>query len=355
MPTKRQQPGLQVVSRPGSKFLYLRGTVRGQRVYESTQTDDPALAEEARSARETELYRCAIHGIKPKVSFAAAALSYLEAEPRSAATKVALGKLLRFLGPSLACDDIDQGRLDVAARRLCRPTATPATRLRQVITPAKAVLSHAARRGWCPAPIFERVKGGQSRTDWLAPAEAEALIAHAAAHLKPLLVFLFCTGARLGEALALEWRDVDLQHSRATLRDTKNGRDRLVELCPRALVALANLPQREGRVFRQRGGKPYRRTEESATVGYGGQIRKGWASALEAAEIGKPVTPHHARHSFASWHYVVHRDLLRLKRDGDWSSVTLVERYAHLVPDGLVPAIERFWGVGADNRHAERA
>jgi hypothetical protein len=34
----------------------------------------------------------------------------------------------------------------------------------------------------------------------------------------------------------------------------------------------------------------------------------------------------------ASWHYAVHKDLLRLRTEGARSSVLLVERYAHLLP-----------------------
>ncbi len=44
------------------------------------------------------------------------------------------------------------------------------------------------------------------------------------------------------------------------------------------------------------------------------------------------MTPHSLRHTWASWHYAEHRDMLRLRFDGGWSSVTLVERYAHLAP-----------------------
>ena len=52
MPPVRRK-GLKVVVRAGSSALYLRGTVRGQRIFESVGTDDPELAEEARAARES--------------------------------------------------------------------------------------------------------------------------------------------------------------------------------------------------------------------------------------------------------------------------------------------------------------
>jgi len=90
----------------------------------------------------------------------------------------------------------------------------------------------------------------------------------------------------MSEALSLDWADVDLAHHRALLRDTKSGADRAVDLCPRAVSVLC---QSTGRVFRTNAGEP-------------------------DAE---------------------HRDLLLLRYVGGWASVTLVERYAHLVPSSL--------------------
>lgn len=62
-------------------------------------------------------------------------------------------------------------------------------------------------------------------------------------HFYPLVLFLVDTGARLGEALALRWIDVDLEAGTAriarsfssgrTLGPTKTGRERVVELSSR--------------------------------------------------------------------------------------------------------------------------
>ena len=203
-------------------------------------------------------------------------------------------------------------------------------------------------------PAFERVKsrpGPHGLAD--AEAQAEALLAHANARVRPLLTFLFCTGARLSEAIALEWDDVDLQHARAVLRNGKNGRDRHVDLCPRIVATLANLPGRNGPVFRHRKGAAYRKTNDSKTVPFGGQVRYAWKTAATAAGIKAGITPHHARHTWASWDYAEHRDLLALKTKGDWSSTTLVERYAHLVQTGMAPSIAAFRGEkGAETVHA---
>ena len=217
----------------------------------------------------------------------------------------------------------------------------PSTKLRQIVTPARAVLLHAARRGWCDAPTFEPIRQSPGRTQWLTPPQAEALVAAAAPHLKPLFVFLIATGARVSEALELEWPEVDLRHARATLVETKNGRDRFVSLPPRTIAALAPLLEREGRVFRPPRSEAYRDAGRAA----GGQLKRGWAAACRRAGLAG-ISPHCLRHTWASWHYALHRDLLRLREDGCWSSVELVQRYAHLVPEGMAPEIRAWLGIG---------
>lgn len=345
---RESRQGLKVVSRKGTTALYLRGTVRGVSIFESTGTDRSELAEEARATREAELYRGAVHGTKPRATFAQAALQYLkrpnDGRPISKHTIMALGRVAQHFGPTIMCDQIDQAAIDAAGRALCRPGAKAVTILRAVTTPTKAVLSFAARRGWCDRPEFESVRGGGKRTEWFTPAEAQAMIEGAANHLKPLLAFLFCTGARVGEAVALEWPDVDLRHSRVTLRETKNGDDRIVEMPARAVAALANLPgERTGRVFLAPDGNPvhakrmvpYRLSGDNRFGSGGGQIKRAWATAMKTAGIARHLTPHHARHTWASWSYCVHKDLVRLRIDGGWRTTSQCERYTKLVPDGM--------------------
>ena len=63
------------------------------------------------------------------------------------------------------------------------------------------------------------------------------------------MIFLLYTGGRAGEALWLDWRDVSAR-AHVTFPKTKNGEARGVPLHPRVVAALANLPHREGEVFR---------------------------------------------------------------------------------------------------------
>lgn len=338
---------LRLYRRPDSPLWWIRGSVRGVRVHESAGTERVDLAEERRATREAELYRAAIHGTKKRiVTFAEAAASYLEVTQRSAGTGRRLHRLLERIGPIETCETIDQERIDRLAAAVLRSGCSSATRLREIVTPMRAVLDHAARRGWCAMPAFESIHLPPARTLWLEPAEAERIIAASAPHVVPLLAFLFCSGCRLSEAIALEWAHVDLRNRRATIRQGKTDRDRIVELVPRAIGALKQALCADSRiagtrVFRRPDGAPY------ADHGglYGGHIKRAWDGALRRSGIKKPATPHTCRHSWASWRYAVHHDLLRLKDEGGWRSVALVERYAHLAPDGIASAALAFWGV----------
>jgi integrase len=269
---------LKCVRRPDSPYWWIIGTIGGVRLRESSGTDSFALAEIKRAARENELYRAEVHGPKAvRHPFAVVALSYLEhGGAHTEPTRARVRRLAEHIGASVAADDIDQARIDKACAALLRPGAAPATRLREVISPARAILTHGSKRRLCIVPVFETGKASPSRTEWMTPAEVDAMIDASAHHIKPLLAFLAATGARLGEALSLDWRDVDLVHSRAVLRDTKNGKDRLVDLCPSAMGALESITGRKrrllppepcsrvGSVFRTQVGEPYKVDDDKA-------------------------------------------------------------------------------------------
>ena len=104
---------------------------------------------------------------------------------------------------------IDQALIEQTARALY-PNASPATLNRQAFTPIAAVLNHAAKRGLCAKPCDRAAGTTQGAVRWITFEEAEQLIAACSPHLRPLVLFLLGTGARMSEALYLDWREVDL-------------------------------------------------------------------------------------------------------------------------------------------------
>jgi integrase len=340
---------LKVVRRPGTKILWLSGSIGGQRVRESSGTDKPILAEERRAAREAAIYRGATHGVKPTRSFGEAVLHYLK-RGRSNDTKRRLNRFLLFLSDTkretVACGQVDQDLLDEACDALLRPGSSDSTRLREVISPVKAVLRYAAIRGWCAIPLFETVRQGKRRKEWLTPAEAEAIIAASPTHLARTFEFMFCAGPRRAETIALDWQHVQLRYCRATLRDVKarpgDVKDRIVELEPRAVAALGALASNGqlGAVFRRANGDLWHPDPSFS----GSQLNRAFQKAAKAAGLDRRVFLHMIRHSWASWHYCVNKNLKKLKEDGGWESLEMADRYAHLAPDSMLAEILAFWG-----------
>ena len=334
---------IRIYRRESSPYWQIDVTVSGQRVRRSAQTSDRGLAREKASTIEADLFRSAWHGERRGTrSFAQAVVSYVKAAPRSPNHRAAIDRLLLALGDTQLRKIDQQTAIDLREKML-RPDAAPGTYTRAIVMPLRAILHHAHKLGWCDPPHIVAPRENPGRTLFFLPDEVDRLIAAAAPHLKPLIVFLVGTGARMSEAIEVDWRDVDLAGSRAIFWRTKAGKRRNAELSPRVVAALANLDHREGPVFLGPAGYPYVDRERR----YGGQIKTGWATARQHAGLAREFTPHVCRHTFASWHYAMHKDLIKLKQDGGWSSVTLVERYAHLLPAGNEDAIRAWHRYGS--------
>lgn len=352
MPLKRFRRG---------KTWYVRGTVAGSYCYETTGTADPKKAEAYRAKREAELWERRVYGDRAVVTFNEAAVSYLQARQPSDAEKLYIRRLTDHFGTTKLAK-IDQAALDRAYAEILKPDAAPATKARGVLSPLCAILNHAARRGWCGKPAFEHPQLPTGKTRWLSPLEYLQLEEAASEHIRPLLRFIACTGARVAEAIELEWTAVDLPESKAVFWITKNTRPRAAALPPAAVVSLAKMETKEGRVFRRPDGEPYADRKRET----GGQIRKSFETACIRAgfvdvvldDRGEPVldekeipvvtpnlTPHDLRHSWATWFYCLTRDPFLLRDEGGWQTVRMVERYAHLMRSDLAADVAAVWGA----------
>ena len=273
---------LTVGRRKSTGALTIVGTVAGTRIRRRAQSDDPKLAAEEAAALEADILRTAWHGERRgSRSFAEAALSYIEAAPRSEHTRAYVRRMLLALGGEVRLEQVNQDAAIRLRRILLKPDSKTSTYLRQIVTPLRAFLRHAADRGRCDNPRIAAPKTPGARTRYLLPDEAERLIAGAAPHLQPLLEFLIGTGARMAEAVYLEWRDLDLTGARAIFwaDRIKTGKRRNAALPPRVTAVLANLPHRQGPVFLSDKRRPY----ADRRGAYGGQIKKGWYGAIRRA------------------------------------------------------------------------
>ncbi|WP_138423689.1 tyrosine-type recombinase/integrase [Maritimibacter alexandrii] len=308
------------------KIYYLRGTVAGQRVYESTGLDDRAAADLVRTRREQEIVDRVTLGTSASLTFAEAALTYLETGGEARF----LRPLLEHFGPRTRLTDIDNDQVARAARALY-PNAAPATVNRQVITPISAVYQLAADEGKVSPRRFRRRKPSAARTRWLTPAEAERLIEVCDQRLRPMVMTLLGTGCRTSELFRMTAEDLHLGTSEAWVGQAKNGEARMVRYPARTRRALitADLPEL-GALFRTPKGKPY-----AVRQGRGGQIEAAFGQARAAAGLGDEVTPHVLRHTWATWHWSQNRDLLELMRSGGWKKSDVAMAYTKLAPADL--------------------
>lgn len=325
------------IKRPGTPFYVIRFTIGGKRIERSTGETSKAKARAKAPAIIAEAI--AEHDkrgepAKPltwqDVTFAKAMSSYIDS-----------GKPDRFLDRLLEhFNEMKLGEIDNAVMidAACKiyPDAAPATIRRQLYVPVNAIIN-LAKDDKLRAP-----SGGNQRTAYFAPPQVDTLLrlmnTTRRRHLAPLIVFLVGQGTRVGETLALDGMDVDLETKSALLRSetTKNGKERRLVLQPRVIAALSLLDTvgRPGPVFRKRGGMPFPPSSKKT-----GQIRNPFENVMEEMGLDpREYTPHVLRHTWATWHYAVYKDPLKLKHEGGWRSGEH-ERYVKLAPEGMRESI----------------
>jgi integrase len=153
-----------------------------------------------------------------------------------------------------------------------------------------------------------RVKQPKPRRSWVEPEQLGALLDAADEYHRPILATLAGAGLRIGEALALDWRDVNL--ATGTLRvgraKTDAGTDREVDLPGGLVDALGEWKARTLRsapadpVFISRSAR--RQTDTNVDHRLKGAIKRANEQLAEAGidPISERVSPHSLRRTYAS-------------------------------------------------------
>lgn len=306
--------------RRGAIWHY-RGTVAGRRLRGSCKTTDKTIAQRIASDKEGREWRRHLDGPEAVLTFANAATAYRKA-----------GKPTRFLArledlwKNTLVKNINPGRIRQSSIDLF-PDASGAYRNRAVISPTAAIINLAAEQGFCQRvrvkkwPVEHHEKT-PATWDWV-----EAFRAVASPQLGALALFMFCTGARISEALAVTWDDVDFSRRNVLIRQTKIGAERLAHMQPELLASIASLQDRDGPVFGYR-------TRDHA--------RLYWDRAVREAGI-KRLSFHACRHGFATAMLQAGVDPVTTAKRGGWKSVQHVfATYGHAsddvaVTDRIVP------------------
>lgn len=318
------------------RYWWLRGRIKTdsgeERVHESTGETDEEAADRIRVKREKDAQDALLLGPKATYSFIRAVDDYLDAGK----SDQYLLKLLDHFSDT-RIRDITGTDVRLAAKKLY-PDAAYTTWNRQVVTPMRAVLNHAADAGKCD-PI--KIKGfskrdRDSRLPGTPPKRSvdrtyvDAFRAQSDnERLSTMMLLMFQTGARITDAVRLVWRDVDLKDRVVTFRDMKNGEDGEGDLTVELVYELQQLLADARASARAKGID----AEEMRVFGYQYRwsVYKPIRRICEEAGIPYLGTHQPGRHSFATEMLVKNRiDVATTAKKGRWKSKKiLVEHYAH--------------------------
>jgi integrase len=315
---------LSLIKRNGSKNWYIRGTYLGTTIFKSSGTDRKSIAKTRQKDIEHRIEKGG--GVYHR-NFAEACIEYIKSCPDG---ELQYARRLLDYFKETPLIDIDQAAIEKCVEKLY-PDGKPATINRNIITPIAAILHRGASLSMCQWMRVKRRKEPKGRDAILTSEQADALLDAANTKLEPVILLMLTTGCRAGEAIKLEWQDVDLPRNHVTFRDTKNGETYGCHLHPTTVAALANLVRRNDSVFgytyinRKALNRDFKAACNKAGIEYG---RNGG------------ITPHSLRHTYATWLRQNGQDLPSLMALGRWKDTKSVVRYAHVSSDEQKAAID---------------
>lgn len=303
-------------------------------IRESTGASQQSGAERWVTEREEQAIRRHLLGDEYAITFADAVMLYTPT-PEMAKDLV---PLVGELG-SMLVKDITPKMVRALGPKLYPNNSTDSWR-RHVITPVRAVINNAHDEGKC-APIKikgyaksemvkqDRARGKQSRIE-RTPGSWEWLLEfreHADRYAAALALFMFTTGARIGQAVQMHPKThLDLQNGRVCIPGAKGHDDRWIDIPVELVVELANLPAKTPRGWE-------RKRQNLRVFGYASRCGplKTWKYACAKAGI-EYLPPHSAgRHGFGQEFNVRQPvDEKAAGAYGGWSDTGLMKRtYTH--------------------------
>jgi len=197
-------------------------------------------------------------------------------------------------------------------------------------------------------PRISMLKGERSREFVLNHQQEGLYLAAAPQPLRDVALLILDTGLRVGEALGLEWRDIQLEpahggrfgYLRVREGKSKNAR-RNVSLTVRVKDMLLNrsLDSKSSFVFAGPSRKPFVVT---SLCHQNGRVRA-------VLQLPTEFVIHSLRHTMLTRLGEAGTDAFTIKRIAGHSSITISERYIHPTPEGLERAFDR---LEAFNREA---
>jgi integrase len=308
-------------------------TANGERIRESTGTDDRKQAQEYHDRLKAKYWEVQKLGEKPERSWQDAVMRWLDETSHKASQHDDIHHL-RWLDPylgALSLNNITRDRIDQMITQRKSEGVSNAT-VNRMLAVIRAILRRASL-DWEWIDKIPRIKllpEPKRRIRWITREEAAALIEDLPEHLADMVRFSLATGLRQANVTHLEWSQVDLERRIAWIHaDQAKARKAIsVPLNAEAVLVLRRqLGKHQTRVFTYQG-KPVIDVNT-----------KAWRLALKRVGI-VDFRWHDLRHTWASWHVQNGTPLHVLQELGAWESVEMVRRYAHLGQNHLASYAE---------------
>lgn len=239
-------------------------------------------------------------------------------------------RAVKFFGPEAPVRNLNAEDVDNYIYELEGEGNSNGTINRKLAALSK-MLRFALERDWITKlPAMHRKKEYEGRIRFLTR-EEEANLLQTLEHLgferyAKLCAVLIDTGARVGELLALEWKDVG--QDKVTFWDTKNGKARTVPLTARAKGILS--------AMFVSGKGPFCDINQSSFNKVWNRMKHVMGLSADAQFV-----PHALRHTCASRLVQAGVPLLTVKEFLGHKSIQVTLRYAHLLPQNLMDAAKK--------------
>ncbi|WP_020395624.1 tyrosine-type recombinase/integrase [Thiolinea disciformis] len=316
--------------------LYKRGTTwwvrftapNGERVRESTGTDNKTQAQEYHDQLKAHYWKIQKLGEKPDYTWQQAVVRWLDEASHKATLSDDINTLKwldKFLGKK-CLNEINRNVIDLLKRAKQSEKVSNAT-VNRMLALVRAILRKAVNDWeWLDkSPYIKLLPEPKRRIRWLTSQQATRLLSALPSHIALIARFSLATGLRQRNAVELEWSQIDLERRLCWVHPDQ-AKARKAICVPLNTEALEVLQEAKGkhptRVFTFKG-KPV------------GQVTtKAWYRAVKESQL-IDFRWHDLRHTWASWHVQNGTPLHVLQELGGWESIDMVRRYAHLGAEHL--------------------
>lgn len=274
--------------------------------------------------------------------------TYLITRGRSSETITGYMKNLRYFNRYLCSlyncetylEDINTEHIENYLHYLLKEKGYSPSSRRRALAILRSFYNFCHKRGWCQANIaagVEAIKSDKKERVFLTYEEIQAILEACEQPLMQLVIqFLYYTGLRISECLNLRLQDVDLESKIIRVIAGKGCKDRNIPISHKLMPLLTDYVEK-GRIDR---GTDYFFSTSSGSLSRS-YVDREIRRAGQKAGLGKTVSAHIMRHSFASSLVQKEVNIFRVQKLLGHSSLNTTSIYIHANMQELQQAVDR--------------